>query len=68
MIQLRTINKIAREFGFELVKGDGYFYWVSDVYDLGRYFDETSVYVENINDMVFTEWIVDLVEKYNRVR
>lgn len=67
-ITVQTVNKIAKEFDFELVKGDGYFYWISDRWELDRYLDTTAVYVYKINDLSLTEWIVDLVEKYNKVR
>lgn len=70
-IRMTTINNLAKEFNMELVKGEGYFYWVTidpDQIPNLNMLDTTSVYVYKLNDLPFTEWVVDMVEKYNQCR
>jgi len=62
MLQLRTINKVFREDGLplELVKGEGYLYYVYDrTVDNRLVFEDEMVYVYRLNNQTFDRWIED---------
>ena len=51
---LSTLNKTAKAYGLELVKGQGYFYWVSATADL------PSVYVSAFTHLSADQWRAEL--------
>lgn len=63
-LTLKFLNeKIAQPLGVELVKGQGYFYLVGDIFDNTF---STSVMVYKVNDLPFDMWeqeIKDMVAK-----
>lgn len=62
MLQLRTINKVFREEGLpiELVKGEGYFYYVYDTtVDSQLVYDSQMVYVYRLNHQTLDRWVED---------
>ena len=63
MIQLRTINKHLKPCGMELIKGKGYFYFVSDKYD----FRDSMVVVSRLNELTLDDWLNEAVRKLNEV-
>ena len=56
MITIKQINKEITKLGYnaELVKGEGYFYFVGD--DVLLCFT-TSVYVNSVNQLTLEQWI-----------
>lgn len=54
-IQLRTVNKaiIAKGWKMELVKGDGYFYFIGDEASVCMF----GVYVHSLNQLTLADWI-----------
>jgi len=49
-----TVNKSIKHFGdIELVKGDGYFYFVGGSVNI----DASGVYVYSIKELTLTQWI-----------
>lgn len=62
MLQLRTINKILKEDNLpvELVKGDGYFYYVYDYTDGNRLvYDTEMVIAYRLNHQTLARWVED---------
>ena len=59
MIQLRTVNNEIAKRGIsaELVKGDGYFYFVGDAVE---HADAASVYVNSLNELPLSRWMEEL--------
>lgn len=59
MLRLDSVNKKIAERGIkaELVKGDGYFYFVGD--DLGLEYT-SSVMVNRINQLTLDQWMEEL--------
>lgn len=60
MKSIKNLNKIAKEIGLELVKGDGYFYWwfINEEDDLKYcHLKLESIYVVHFNRMKFEKWI-----------
>ena len=57
-LALKTINKeIQKHFPqLELVKGEGYFYFISDDVDIYG-LDSTSIYCYKLNDLSLNSWI-----------
>lgn len=53
MLTLNRINKLLPD-GVELVKGDGYFYFVGDCFEVDQ---STSVYVFKLNDLSEKDWL-----------
>lgn len=58
-MQLRTINKAIASKGIavELVKGDGYFYFVGEAVENA---DTSSVMVFRLNDLTLDQWMEEL--------
>ena len=58
-MQLRTINKAIASKGIdvELVKGDGYFYFVGEAVENA---DTSSVMVFRLNDLTMDQWMEEL--------
>ena len=56
MLTLRQVNKKLKELygDIELVKGDGYLYFVSEHKDFQ---DSTMVYVDKLNDLTLDRWL-----------
>jgi len=56
MLTLKKVNKAIQEIeaGWELVKGNGYFYWVHPTAD---YTQIPTVAVCKINDFTLDQWI-----------
>ncbi len=68
MLQLRTINKALAARGHanvELVKGDGYFYFIGEDADQ---FYTSSVYVYRLNQLTLEQWINDYETKLAEYR
>lgn len=61
MLRLSTVNKELKRLGYkyELVKGEGYFYFVGEDNDL------TSVYVYTLNDLTLDRWVEELESRVN---
>ena len=59
MIQLRTVNNEIAKRGIsaELVKGDGYFYFIGDAVE---HADAASVYVNSLNELPLSRWMEEL--------
>ena len=72
-VTLKNINKVAAEWGLELVRGNGYFYWVASkkngddrIYGI----DMMGVYVYRLDDMDWGGWMGELklvVEKMQKM-
>lgn len=59
-----TINKVNERiaaYGFELVKGNGYFYFAP--LENGCWLDDSSVLVYHLNDLDIDRWESELVQK-----
>jgi len=56
-LTIKKVNKAIQEIeaGWELVKGNGYFYWVHDT-DMS-YLDMESIGVYQLNFLTLDEWI-----------
>ena len=56
-LTIKRINKVVQEIesGWELAKGDGYFYWVHDT-DMS-YLDLQTVDAYRLNFLTLDEWI-----------
>jgi hypothetical protein len=69
VLQLRSVNKTLEEMGRkgELVKGDGYFYFIGDAVE---YAESTSVFVFKLNDLTMLEWVkeFDTIAENSRQR
>lgn len=64
MIQLRTINATLARLGIkaELVKGEGYFYFIGDDVDC----DCDSVYVFRVNELTLDRWVEEANDRLAR--
>lgn len=62
-LTIKKINQAVQEIeqGWELVKGNGYFYW-SHPTDLS-YLDCASIPVCKVNDLTLDRWIEEFVER-----
>ncbi len=62
-LTIKKINKAVqqKEAGWELVKGEGYFYW-SHPTDLS-YLDCASIPVCKLNDLTLDEWVEEFVNR-----
>ena len=60
-LTIKKINKVVQEIeeGWELVKGNGYFYW-SHPTDLS-YLDCATIPVYKVNDLTLDQWIEEFV-------
>jgi hypothetical protein len=60
-LTIKKINKMVQEIeeGWELVKGNGYFYW-SHPTDLS-YLDCATIPVYKVNDLTLDQWIEEFV-------
>tara|TARA_R100001463_G_C3391043_1_gene206879 strand:- start:264 stop:512 length:249 start_codon:yes stop_codon:yes gene_type:complete len=75
-LTLKKINKAIASYGYELVRGKGYFYFVplNDNYaslDLGEYNGEPqseSVYVYRLNHITLESWVDELETKIENLR
>jgi len=58
MFQIRSINRVLKEDNLpvELIKGDGYFYFIYDLPEQ-KVFETESVYVSKLNHLTKDEWI-----------
>ncbi len=58
MLTLKAVNKamVARGYSDELVKGDGYFYFIGEKADQ---FYSSSVYVYRLNQLTLEQWLDD---------
>lgn len=68
---LRDINREAKKYDLELVKGRGYYYWwgLSNKMKLitaGLY--STSVSVYNLNDLSYKQWMDELMDIVNKIK
>lgn len=56
-MQLRTVNNVfsAAKLPLELVRGEGYFYFVFD--DGGKNYETLSVMVYRLNDLPLARWV-----------
>lgn len=59
MVQIRSINKIFKEdnLPIELVKGEGYFYYIFDMCKSHNVYETQSEYIYRLNDMTKDEWV-----------
>ena len=59
VFQVRSINKTFKEdkLPVELVKGDGYFYYIFDLIDTHNVYDSKTEYVYRLSDLTQDEWV-----------
>jgi hypothetical protein len=67
MTQLRSLNKElkAEQLPLELIKGDGYFYFLYETHDE---FATRSVYVDKLNHLPIEMWMEEAREFYDDVK
>lgn len=65
MLTLKQVNEELKKYDAELVRGDGYFYFVGDTAD---YFTEQGVYVNKLNDLTMDQWVKEYQLKAMEVR
>ncbi len=63
MFQLRSVNKKIKELGLpvELVKGDGYFYFIYDDVP-NKIYDSKSIMVYSLTDFSRDRWVEEAKE------
>lgn len=66
MLTLKKVNQLAKAYNLELVKGNGYFYFISNDIDLYK-LSSTSVYVNNINQLSILEWVNEMENINNQL-
>jgi hypothetical protein len=53
-LRIATVNKAINHPNVELVKGEGYFYFV---YDKGDVYETRSVMVNSLNELPLDQWV-----------
>lgn len=64
MLTLKKVNQNLKHLNIELVKGNGYFYFVSDIYMFG----DSMVLVNTLNSYTLEGWIEEAMEKINSTK
>ena len=66
MLTLKKVNKAVQEIeaGWELVKGNGYFYWSHPTAD---YWEMPTVCICKLNDFTLERWVEEFTYHYNGI-
>lgn len=59
MFTIKSINKVFQEDNLpvELVKGEGYFYFIFDAIETHNVYETKSIYTVRLSDMTKDRWI-----------
>ena len=75
-ITLRDVNHEAGKSGLQLVKGEGYYYWIVKDNnkinpDIFSSLSETSVYIYDVKQLPMSEWkteIRNIINEYKEIK
>ena len=70
MKNIRSLNKIAKEYDLQLIQGDGYLYWVAltqQVQEKADQMYDTSIATNRFSDLSFERWLIELNEFKSRL-